>query len=206
MIEPLKKSAPPEGPWMQTYSGKAVELLNPLRQDILLGDIAHHLAMECRFVGATKFHYSVAQHSYYAFQMAREFGLKDLDLLLELLLHDAHEAYTKDIHAPLKWAMEEMFQTESPLEPISNYFDSLIRSMWQLPQIKTSLCHHYDMRMLFTERAQLLGPPPFPWHNEGKYEPFDLKIVQWTPTMAEKTWFLAVKDITEARFKKGAPK
>lgn len=191
----------PKGPWMQTYSGIAVDLVNPVREQILVGDIAHHLSMECRFAGATKFHYSVAQHSYLMMQCARNEGHRDKELLLELLLHDAKEAYCKDLHKPLTWAWELLDpQALMIVKEIEGKFDSLIRSMWQLPQKKSFICNEYDMRALFTERQQLMSNPPGDWHEEGVYRPLDVKIVQWTPTMAEKTWFLAVKELTQSRF------
>ena len=45
------------------YSGKLVDPLNLSSSDIDIEDIAHSLALQCRYGGHVKFHYSVAQHS-----------------------------------------------------------------------------------------------------------------------------------------------
>ena len=49
--------------WIQTYTGKAFDLLNPTPEMVEVTDIAHHLALINRFTGATAVPYSVAQHS-----------------------------------------------------------------------------------------------------------------------------------------------
>lgn len=184
-------------PWMQTFTGKAVDMLHPTRDMIDVKDLAHHLALECRFAGACKFHYSIAQHSYLAAQGAQNERATQKQQL-EILLHDAHEAYTKDIHAPYRWAAQELMGVEDDMYGrIADEFDVLIRSMWDLPSMKTHVCHAFDMRMLFTERAQIMSPPPGDWVGEDEWIPLDIKIVQWTPTMAEKTWLGEVKRLTK---------
>jgi len=45
-----------------TYSGILIDLANPTIEDILVPDLAHHLANTCRFTGACRTGYSVAQH------------------------------------------------------------------------------------------------------------------------------------------------
>src|ERR1035437_8999101 len=51
--------------WIQTYSGRRFCPLSPNPDAIVLQDIAHSLAMQCRFNGHCKKFYSVAQHSVY---------------------------------------------------------------------------------------------------------------------------------------------
>ena len=82
--------------WMETWSGKRVDLLNPDPSQIDIRDIAHHLSILNRFTGATKVPYSVAQHSLYVSMLVPE------HLQLHALLHDAHEAYINDISTPMK--------------------------------------------------------------------------------------------------------
>ena len=50
-------------PAVSTRSGRRVALLNPSPAQIVIGDIAHGLAHQCRFNGQTNRFYSVAQHS-----------------------------------------------------------------------------------------------------------------------------------------------
>lgn len=49
--------------WIQTYSGKKFEPLNPSIDSIDIIDIAHSLSMICRFNGHSQRFYSVAEHS-----------------------------------------------------------------------------------------------------------------------------------------------
>lgn len=84
------------GQWMQTYTGAAIWPLDPRPGDFLVRDIAHHLAMICRFGGATKWHYSVGQHSLLVA------GLTGGGAGLEGLLHDAAEYVAGDMIRPIK--------------------------------------------------------------------------------------------------------
>lgn len=81
---------------MQTYTGRAFDLAAPHPDDICLDDIAHHLANQCRYTGATVVSWSIAQHSLLVA------ALLPAPLKFAGLLHDAHEAYTSDIATPFK--------------------------------------------------------------------------------------------------------
>lgn len=91
---------------METYTGRYVNPLNLLPKDIDIVDIAHHLSLICRFNGACKEFYSVAQHSIYVASMVTE---KDK---LAALLHDAHEAYCGDFIRPWKYAIPDLKKFE----------------------------------------------------------------------------------------------
>jgi hypothetical protein len=81
---------------IQTYSGEYYDYLNPDVRSIQLIDIAHQLSNTCRFSGACKKYYSVAEHSVLVSRLcsneAKRAGL----------LHDAAEAYLWDIPKPAK--------------------------------------------------------------------------------------------------------
>jgi hypothetical protein len=81
---------------MTTSSGNKVDLLNPDPSTILIEDIAHHLSQVNRYTGASRFPYSVAQHSYLMSTMVSP------ENSLAALLHDATEAYLGDVSSPLK--------------------------------------------------------------------------------------------------------
>lgn len=82
---------------IETYTGLDVDLLHPEPEMFCIEDIARGLAGEGRYNNHCRVWLSVAQHScivadQFADQRERAFAL----------LHDAHEAYVKDIPRPLK--------------------------------------------------------------------------------------------------------
>jgi 5'-deoxynucleotidase YfbR-like HD superfamily hydrolase len=85
--------------WITTYSGKQFYPLAPRAADICIEDIAHHLALQCRWSGATRKPLSIAQHSFHVAQLVSP-GCR-----LWALLHDASEAYLLDVARPLKHSM-----------------------------------------------------------------------------------------------------
>lgn len=88
-------------PWIEIYSGKRLYFLKPDPSMIDIGDIAHHLSMQCRFHGGVKYFYSVAEHCMRVQQ--RIFAdTRNVKLALAALLHDASEAYLSDIAGPFK--------------------------------------------------------------------------------------------------------
>lgn len=88
--------------WMTTYTGKKFYPTNPRVEDVDIEDIAHALSLMCRFGGHCKHFYSVAQHSYEAAKFATKI---DPEIVLEVLMHDAAEAYVGDMIRPLKRCM-----------------------------------------------------------------------------------------------------
>ena len=87
--------------YVTTYSGRKLNFKNPNPDDILLEDIVHNLSMICRYNGATKYHYSVLQHSVVlaAYVMDKT---GDAEQALSALCHDFSEAYIVDIPRPIK--------------------------------------------------------------------------------------------------------
>ena len=51
------------GRWFQTYTSVQFWPLDPRPEDVRIEDVAHHLSLICRFNGAVREFYSVAQHS-----------------------------------------------------------------------------------------------------------------------------------------------
>lgn len=84
------------GDWMVTSTGRQYWPLDPRPSDVCILDIATHLSKECRFGGACFGHYSVAEHSVLVSLVVPP------EHALQGLLHDAPEAYVKDIPRPLK--------------------------------------------------------------------------------------------------------
>ena len=94
------------GGWIMTAGGSRFWPFDPRPTDVTLEDIAHSLALRCRWGGCCQRFYSVAEHSLgvaaIAQHLARRNGL-DADLAhAHGLLHDAEEAYLADIPRPIK--------------------------------------------------------------------------------------------------------
>lgn len=85
------------GDCIRTHSGQYVNVFDPDPDTILIEDIAHALANQCRFGGHLPRFYSVALHSVYCSHQVHE-----KELRLAALMHDASEAYLLDIPSPIK--------------------------------------------------------------------------------------------------------
>ena len=83
-------------PWIETYTGRKFFPLNPRARDLCIEDIAHALAMTCRYNGHCSEFYSVAQHSCIVSDLCEE------RWKMAGLMHDAAEAYLGDVVSPVK--------------------------------------------------------------------------------------------------------
>ena len=87
--------------WLQTRTGKLVDVQNPTPDMVDLEDIAHALSMTCRYAGHCCEFYSVAEHSVLVATLGHRHDLAP-EFNLALLMHDAAEAYIGDIISPVK--------------------------------------------------------------------------------------------------------
>lgn len=172
-LQPATIYDPERGHAIQTYSGRVFFPLDPHIDEIFLVDIAHALSMICRFGGHTKKFYSVAEHSFFVSQLA---GPYKSDLTRWGLLHDASEAYLLDLVQPMKRAIPQYRAFEEiVMQRIAERFDL----PWPMPlEIKD-----VDVKMLYTEKDQLLNPCSTAWAVGGK--PFPIELPCWSPEEAE---------------------
>lgn len=132
---------------LKTVSGRLVDYRNPQPEMFNAIDIATGLAHECRFGGQLEFHYSVAQHSLLVHALAP----KELKLLA--LMHDAPEAYLKDIPKPLKVILGSTYSD------IEQAFEKAIFQQFNIEQ-DVKLIKEYDMRAVEMEDAALRKKDP----------------------------------------------
>ncbi len=162
------------GDWMQTFTGKAFYPADPRVEDIDIIDIAHALSMECRYGGHCSHFYSVAEHCVLLCDICPDPFQRGL-----FLMHDAEEAYLKDIPRPLKASLRDY-------KPMSRLISQMIRIKFGVrPLLDTDLLHEYDYRICLDEAKVLLGKPPMPWANSEWVEPLGVGLSYWTPQIAK---------------------
>lgn len=145
---------------IRTISGRYVNLIVPDPADIDINDIAHGLAMFCRYGGHVAAHYSVAEHSLnVAAQLHRMFG--DDALTLAGLLHDASEAYLGDVVRPLKHSdgMVGYREAEARMEAVIAVRFNL--TMTEDPRLKTidNEILPWEMAMIRDSRVRVAPDP-----------------------------------------------
>jgi 5'-deoxynucleotidase YfbR-like HD superfamily hydrolase len=172
-----------ESAWIQTYTGKKMFPLAPRPEDVCIEDIAHALAMQCRFTGHCNFHYSVAQHSVYV-------SLNCPKDALHGLLHDASEAYICDLASPLKRSgrFEDYKVIEKNLQDV-------IYSKFGLTTKEPATVKAVDIRMLVTEARDLMSPQHPEWINS--VEPYDWHIDQMSPSRAKHFFLQRFYELTD---------
>lgn len=159
-------------PWSQTVTGRAVPLIDPQPSDIHWPDVCYALAHIHRYAGHAA-SYSVAQHTLHALPYVSD------ECAPYWLLHDAHEYVLSDIPTPVGEALAQLgdrgmpgsgFAVAGALRCLKNELDYAIYSSvgleWPLPGEIVRTVHETDLRMLMTERRDLLGPAPMTWGSE----------------------------------------
>lgn len=194
--------------WVQTISGRAVDLFLPDRQSIVIEDIAASLSRIPRFNGHTREFYSVAQHCYLvSLYLERSLTSEPefTTLLLAGLLHDAHEAYLGDITSPVA-AMLECPR----LKTAKSLFDRMIEEQL-IPgtyrhrpsglrlggtcHIDRQEIHQADAVLLATEKRDLMAKEQRPWQKLAL--PWNgMKIVPWSMAEAEHRFLNRYAELT----------
>ncbi|NHB90777.1 HD family hydrolase [Photorhabdus cinerea] len=173
--------------YIVTRTGRHLNYSNVTPADIDIRDIAQGLANECRFNGQIQNFYSVAQHSIYVSQLVPP------EYALEGLLHDAAEAYCKDLPSPLK-ALLPSYQV------IERRIDAIIRLKFNLPVLTSDAVKHADLVMLATERRDLdvdIAGKPWPILT-GICASDDIAIMPLTPPQALSAFMNRYHELTEA--------
>ncbi len=153
--------------WLQTYTGRQFWSLDPRPEDVDLHDIAHALALKCRYTGHCKAFYSVAQHSIIG---ARQAG--SVELARWFLMHDAGEAYLFDAARPIKHAIPQIKEIEERIM-------RCVAERFGLPWPEPPGVKEIDNRMLMTERRDLMATPPRPWTVRAEPYPFTIYSEPW---------------------------
>ncbi len=172
--------------WIMTASGRAFWPLDPRPEDVSIEDIAHALANICRFTGATREFYSVAQHSMLVASMVPP------EDALWGLLHDASEAYLCDIARPLK--VQPAF---APYREAEARLMAVICERFGLSPTEPESVRIADRQMLRTEQRDLM--PPAQPGEERPEPPYPFRVLPMEPRVAKKWFFETFWKLTAER-------
>ena len=166
--------------WMMTYTGKRVFPLDVKIDDIDIRDIAHSLALQCRFNGHVSDFYSVAEHSLLICKALQKNEVGGTLLHISALLHDAAETYLSDMIRPLKISLADAY---GPIRRAGEKIDLLIADKYGLPRPFAPIIHEYDHRIINDEKRVLFGTEK-PWDHGG--QPLGVDIQCYDPREAER--------------------
>lgn len=170
---------------MLTHAGIQFWPLDPRPEDIVIEDIAHALAMQCRFAGHCLHHYSVAQHSVIVSNnVPAEFALWGL-------MHDAAEAYLVDLPRPIK----RYSRLGEEYRDIENALMGSIADKFNLGTMPECV-KHADDRCLITEKRDVMPGSDKPWIETA--EPFEERIMRMSPEFAEALFLRRFDELTNA--------
>lgn len=198
--------------WLQTFTGKLVDIENPTPEMVDIQDIAHALSMICRFGGHCRDFYSVAEHVNLVVdegmvvatqsEMSKPGHERILDydrLGLILLLHDAAEAYTGDLTTPVKHALDTFAGKAYPqsyLTPtgeLERRWLSAIGSAFGLGEALNDdnpIVKEADSRALAIEVVNLFHPVQEAWWADGRKRPTTETAIRCHPPAEARRMFL----------------
>jgi len=140
--------------WIQTYTGKKFDILNPTSDMIDFEDICHVLAHRPRYNAHTPRFYSLAEHSIIvAMNVAPRYRL-------EALLHDAAETYLPDLPSPIKGKFPLFIEMEN------NILDIIYKKAGILDRCHDGSIHDTDHMIVVNEQRALFPTMAEPWKHE----------------------------------------
>lgn len=176
--------------YITTFSGGKFYFdvsVEDMAAQIWIEDIAHHLSMLCRFTGAARRFYSVAEHSL----------LLSTQVPLELafcgLLHDATETYCNDIAKPLKRLLPD--------------YNELEERVWQavalrygIPATMPEWIKIADMAMLKYEVGALMPKGTLEELNLPGQPANIIGLPLWPPEKAERMFLRRYNELVDMVF------
>ena len=167
--------------FIETYTGRPFWPLEPKPEDVSIIDIAHNLSNQGRYSGSTYILYVTAQHCCLLADYVEKRGGTPLDCL-QILMHDAPEAYLVDIPRPVKQFMPEYRKWDKAINNVIRIWlgvDHLPIPPWQ---------DELDSRIIVDERAQVMSDSGLDWGHP--LEPLGINIDPWPPIVAEQEFLM----------------
>jgi hypothetical protein len=158
------------GPTILLGSGTYFDFEAPETAELTLEDVAYGLANSCRFAGqcvlrytGRRVYYSVAEH---CLRMSYQVPA---DLAYDALMHELGEATCGDMTGPLKAICPDYKAVEKRCEAAA-------MKRFRVKNIAPGTIKHFDLRMLATERRDLMPWKGQEWQTVGTAEPFPDQI------------------------------
>lgn len=162
--------------WIETFTGIRFYFMDPKPEMFSIVDIAHSLAMQVRYNGHVKAHYSVAEHCVLMSDWLRDHGYDRLTCLTALL-HDVAETYIGDMPRPVKEKVPEFKAIEKVIDAAAA---DKFRIIYPFPKIVKEL----DARILKDERAQAMPKSDNEWGTDS-LEEMGVRVKLWDWKTAE---------------------
>lgn len=186
--------------FIQTYTGKSVYPLGVLKlEDVDIRDIAHSLALQCRWRGHCKTFYSIAEHSVHV--------SKEIDnrFALEGLLHDAAEAYLGDTPSPIKHLIPQLKKSEKYIMSIIAERFNLRHRTDCIKEIDLYLMdelHRADLLVGVSEAEQLMRDTGTftSWKKEFEKRSHRTVIKCWSPATSEDEFLNRFRELINRKY------
>ncbi len=170
-------------PSILLQSGNYYHFLDPDKNSFNLEDIAQSLSNTCRFGGHCHPYYSVAQHSILVSQIVPE------EFAMAGLMHDAAEAFVGDIPSPFKTLIKSVY---GPLEDAAH---AAVADRFGLSLTLPLCVKEADLRLLVTEKRDLMPQTDVDWPMIHGYEPMDDVIIPMSASYAKAEFLLRFSQI-----------
>src|ERR1017187_1510053 len=167
--------------FIETYTGRAFYPLALNIEGLTILDIAHALSNQCRYSGHVRFFFPTAQHCCLLAEWLVNRGGSALDAL-QILMHDAPEAYLVDVPRPIKQFMPQYRIWDFKINNVIREW--MGGKFLPIPPFQDEL----DSRVIVDERAALFSASGLDWGH--KLEPLGVRIEPWSPEHAEKQFLL----------------
>lgn len=170
------------------FSGAHVDPLDLKPEDVNIIDIAHHLSNQCRWSGATKHHYSVAQHAWHcSFLVPKEQAY-------DALHHDDPETWLQDMAKPLK----NHVKLGQAYRGAERRIERIVGPVLGVRFPVSAEVKEADLLMLCAEADQLVHGRKH-WTYYHDLPAADVKIEKWTPEKAERRWITRHLELSLAK-------
>lgn len=180
---------------IRTASGIKFNILKPDLASIDIEDIAHHLSQLGRYNGACPKLYTVGEHCVRGARYLKKVNA-DPKLQLAFLLHDAAEAYIKDMPTPLKVEMPGYQKAESVVaDSIMDVFGVL--DVWKGPKC-FALIDFVDHEIMYHWEIRDFWGGPAEWQDTAAKEAYEASLAElpserikpWSPHKAERQYLM----------------